>query len=89
MPVVSTDLVPIEHLAVDISSTDFDCTVFKIGYAREIYVGAGGDATVLKLTFLDGRTQSYENLPNGSYVSGFITKVVKSGTTTTKMIARS
>lgn len=77
-------LVPYTAVAVDTSSTDFDCTVLGLGFARRLYVGGAGD---VKVTFLGGGVVTYKSKPQGSFVDGAITKVWKTGTSATDLIA--
>lgn len=82
MVAISTDLIPYEHAAVDISSGDFDCTDLRLGYAREVFVGTGGDGTSLFLKFLgDDNFEEYKNVPSGSFVCGAIIAIGESSTT--------
>lgn len=77
-------LVPFDAVAVDISSTDHDCTSMGLGFSRRIYVGGAGD---VKVTFLGGGVVTYKSKPQGSFVDGAITKVWKTGTSATDLIA--
>lgn len=72
-------------VAVDISSTDHDLTTLgSFGFARRIFCGTGG---TLVLKRRDGVAVTYTNVPDGSYIDGAITTVVRSGTTCANMVA--
>ena len=86
-------IIPYNATAVDVSSTDFDCTdtaTFDAGYARRIYIG--GTAGDVVVTFKGGvgqtgNTVTYKNKAQGTYVDGAIVTVVKEGTTATLLVA--
>jgi hypothetical protein len=84
----AAELVPRSSIAVTLSA-DFDLTShFVSGYCRELYIGTGG--TVVAQLVGDSATQTYVNLPNGSFLHGYFT-IVKStghGTTASNIIAR-
>lgn len=51
---------------------------------REIYVGVGGD---VKVTDTSGFTGIFKNVPSGSALTGFFTRIWSTGTTATSLIA--
>ena|SRR5579859_4599033 len=87
LPADQTVLLPSKGLAVDISSTDFDCTsIFTAqAWARRIFTGSGG--TIVLKHVDDTVALTYTQLAPGSWIDGLWTTIVKAGTTATGMIA--
>ena len=78
---------PSRHVAVDLSSTDFDITASSLGRACvALYVGTSSSGNV---TVKDskGTAVTYKNVPQGSYLPGVFTVVVKSTTTASDIVA--
>jgi hypothetical protein len=88
--VAQHNLLPTRQRAVDISSTDYDCTTAftaagGMPFARRIYCGVdGGNIKVLMVNDTDAVARE---VPAGGYVEGIIATVVKIGTDCTGMIA--
>lgn len=87
LPADQTVLLPTQGKAVDISSTDFDCTsIFTDqAWARRIFVGTGG--TVVLKHVGDSTALTYKNIASGQWMDGMWATVVKIGTTAADMIA--
>ncbi len=79
--------IPMEAEAVNISSTDHDCTGFKLGYARRLYVGGAGNVVVRY--FGASSNVTYTGVPAGSYLDGAFITIVRASTTATNMVVES
>jgi len=66
-------------VAVDISSVDDELSSPSI-----LFIGTGGD---VKVDTLGGQTVTYKNLEDGRFLPVFVTKVYKTGTTASDMLA--
>lgn len=74
-----------EHAeTVDISSTDH-----SLKYTSVIYVGGGGDAKTLKVLTEGGEDMTFTGVQTGSILPILCTKVYKTGTDATLLIALS
>ncbi len=77
--------------AVDVTlGSDFDLTAqFACKFARELYVGVGGDV-VATMTDDGGTAHTYKNVPSGTTLHGLWVTVKSSanGTTATNIVAR-
>jgi len=69
---------------VDISSTDH--TLDRASY---IYVGGGGDTKTVKVDTVRGETVTFTGVQTGSIIQVLCSKVYKTGTDATLMIALS
>lgn len=72
--------IPTAIEAVDISATDYTCPHTCIG----IYVGGTGN---VKVDMLGGGTETFSAVPVGEILPGRFSKVYKTGTTATLMLA--
>jgi len=70
--------------AVVISSTDH--TLARPSY---IWVGTGGASSVLKVTTLGGDSATFTGCLSGTIIPVLCTKVIKTGTDTSNMVALS
>jgi len=68
--------------AVSIASTDHTCK-----YNSVIYVGTGGATSVLKITTDGGQDVVFTGIVSGSILPVLVTKVWKTGTDTSNMVA--
>ena len=65
--------------SVDISSTDYTSQI-----GANLYVGTGGD---VKVDMFKSGTVTFSNVQDGSYLPIKVTKVYKTGTTASDMLA--
>jgi hypothetical protein len=74
-----------EHAeAVDISSTNHTCK-----YNSAIYVGTSSSTSVIKVTTIGGEDVVFTGVISGTILPVICTKVWKTGTDTTNMVALS
>lgn len=82
---------PTKAFTVDLTSVDFDCTLpahFPSGFATEIHVGISAPADVAVIHFGDTVAVTYKNCIQGRALRGCFTKILKTGTTATGLVAR-
>jgi len=68
--------------AVVLSSTDHTCK-----YNSAIYVGTGGAGSLIKVTTLGGQDIVFTSVPSGTLLPVLCTKVFKTGTDCTNIVA--
>lgn len=68
------------HYAGDPLESD---TVDLTEVCREIYVGVGGD---VKVSDTSGATVTFKNVPAGSFLTGFFTRLWATGTTASNIV---
>jgi hypothetical protein len=74
-----------EHAeTIDISSTDHTCK-----YVGVIYVGGGGDAKTIKVATRGGEDVTFTGVQTGTILPVICSKVYKTGTDATVLIALS
>jgi len=70
--------------AVVLTSVDHVCK-----YNSCIYVGTGGGSTTLKVATLGGQDITFTSVPSGTLLPLLVTKVYKTGTDATNLVALS
>lgn len=83
---------PPSAVPVDVSATDFDCTVVFVSqpFGRRIWTGTGGTIVVSHLADFQNSVApasvTYTNVSAGVYMSGLFITIYTAGTTATGLV---